>query len=127
MTKSTGRSAQACATCYGEGTTGDLGPCPDCAGMGVLPSGLVLTEWRLRELERNYGKQGGEAGQDVAWLISEVRRAHHALLQILAASQDMEHDAQDDAGRYEAARKAQFLANEVLGMYPVVAQRDGTR
>jgi hypothetical protein len=106
----------ACATCYGEGTvTTEQGPstCPDCAGLGQLPSPLVLTESRLRELERLYGKLGGETAQDVQWLVSEVRRAHHALVQILAAS----HDTADDAD--PIASKIKFLANDVLGVYPV--------
>ncbi|HEX2677993.1 MAG TPA: hypothetical protein VHM19_15170 [Polyangiales bacterium] len=108
----TDTAKQTCATCYGEGTASDLSPCPDCAGMGTLPSGLVLTEWRLRELERLYSQRGGEAGQDVGWLVREVRRAHHVLLQILAASQDAD---EGDA----IAAKIKFLANDVLGMYPV--------
>lgn len=106
---------QKCASCYGEGTASDLSRCPDCAGLGTLPSGLVLTEWRLRELERQHADTGGEAGQAVLWLVSEVRRAHHALVQILAASQDAETPNED-------ARKIHFLANEVLGMYPVSAE-----
>jgi hypothetical protein len=103
---------QTCATCYGEGVaSSDLSACPDCAGLGTLPSGLVLTEWRLRQLEHNYVAKGGESGQDVTWLATEVRRAHHALLQILAASQDA-----DDGDAI--ASKIRFLANDVLGMYP---------
>ncbi len=105
-------STQTRATCYGEGVaSSDLSACPDCAGMGTLPSGLVLTEWRLRQLEQIYATQGGEPGQDVMWLATEVRRAHHALLQILAASQDA-----DDSDAI--ASKIRFLANDVLGMYP---------
>ena len=116
-------AAQKCATCYGEGTaSSDLSACPDCAGLGTLPSGLVLTEWRLRELDRVYAERGGEAGQDVAWLISEVRRAHHSLLQILAVSQDAN---ETDVMTAAEARKIKFLANDVLGMYPVIANRDG--
>jgi hypothetical protein len=77
----------------------------------MLPSPLVLTEWRLRELERAYGERG-QAGQDVSWLIAEVRRAHHVLVQILAASQDAD---ENDA----IASKIRFLANEVLRVYAV--------
>jgi hypothetical protein len=110
-----------CATCHGEGVTAsESGPltCPDCAGRGVLPSGLVRTEWRLRELERIYAEHGGETGQDTQWLIGEVRRAHHALLQILAIS----HDAAD--GGDDDLKRIKFLANDVLGMYPKQPARD---
>jgi hypothetical protein len=103
-----------CLTCYGQGvTSSERGPaaCPDCGGLGQLPSPLVLTEWRLRALERSYEKQGGQAGQDITWLVSEVRRAHHALVQILAASQDA-----DDTNA--TATKIKFLANDVLRVYP---------
>ena len=103
-----------CWTCYGEGvTTSEQGPrsCPDCGGLGMLPSPLVLTEWRLRELERVYGERG-QAGQDVSWLIAEVRRAHHVLVQILAASQDA-----DDSD--PIASRIRFLANDVLRVYAV--------
>jgi hypothetical protein len=102
-----------CWTCYGEGmTSGEQGlrNCPDCGGAGRLPSPPVLTESRLRELERRYGDQG-QTAHDVGWLVAEVRRAQHALTQILAASQDAEPS---DA----TASRIQFLANDVLGMYP---------
>jgi hypothetical protein len=85
--------------------------CPDCAGLGLLPSLLVLTESRLRELERAYDKRGGQAQQDVSWLVAEVRRTHQALVQILAASQDA-----DDADAI--AIKIKFIANDVLRVYP---------
>jgi hypothetical protein len=103
-----------CWTCYGEGvTSSEQGPedCPDCGGLGRLPSALVRTEWRLRELERVYGPKGGETAQDMSWLIAEVRRSHQALMQILAASQDA-----DDSDA--SAVKIKFIANDVLGMYP---------
>jgi hypothetical protein len=102
-----------CWTCYGEGvTSGEQGlrSCPDCGGVGRLPSPPVLTESRLREIERVYGDQG-QAAQDVGWLVAEVRRAQHALTQILAASQDA--DPAD-----ATASRIKFLANDVLGMYP---------
>ena len=107
-------TSERCVTCHGEGVTGsEQGPltCPDCAGRGVLPSGLVRTEWRLRELERIHANQAGEFGQDMRWLISEVRRAHHALLQILATSQDAE-------GEDPSSTRIKFLANDVLSVYP---------
>ncbi len=103
---------QACGTCYGQGVaSSDLAPCADCGGVGRLPGALVLTERRLRELEQSYGARGGETESDVRWLVGEVRRAQHALVQILAASQDADDD---DA----IATKIKFLANDVLHVYP---------
>jgi hypothetical protein len=107
-------TSETCNTCHGEGITGSeqgLLTCPDCAGRGELPSGLVRTEWRLRELERIYAAQGGEQGQDIHWLINEVRRAHHALLQILATGQDADDD-------WPGLTRIKFLANDVLSVYP---------
>ena len=112
-------SSETCGTCHGEGVTGsEQGPLPclDCAGTGQLPSGLVRTEWRLRELERIHAATSGEAGQDIRWLINEVRRAHHALLQILAVSAD-------GADSQPMLTRIKFLANDVLSVYP--AQREG--
>ena len=106
-------TSEVCTTCHGEGVTAsEQGPltCLDCAGLGQLPSGLVRTEWRLRELERIYANQSGEAGQDIHWLVSEIRRAHHALLQILAVSQDIE-------GETTSVSRIKFLANDVLSVY----------
>lgn len=104
-------SQQKCATCYGEGeVTSEFGPrpCSDCGGLGQLPSSTVLAERRLRELERIYSK--GEVGDDVRWLVAEVRRSQHVLMQIMAAAQDApEQDA--------ISKKIRFLANEVLGVY----------
>ena len=111
-----------CVSCHGEGVQGGPnGPqkCPDCDGLGLLPSGTVLTERRLRALEEAYGlaapaDAGGgvrnEAARDVSWLVGEVRRAQHALIQILSASQDLA-DGDPISG------KIRFLANEVLDVY----------
>lgn len=103
-----------CATCYGTGeVSGIQGPerCSDCGGVGKMPTGMTLAERRLRDLERAYAGRGGELEVDVRWLVGEVRRAHHALLQILAAAQD--------AGDEDAtAAQVRFLANEVLRVYP---------
>jgi len=107
-------TAPRCETCYGEGAVvTESGPqtCGDCDGMGTLPSAPTLAERRLREIEDRFGTVGGEAWRDVRWLVSEVRRSHHALLQILAASQDA---APED----EVPAKIRFLANDVLGVYP---------
>lgn len=106
-----------CATCYGEGcVSSERGPkdCPDCLGMGMLPSATVLTERRLRELEKSYSERGGEEGRDVGWLVGEVRRAHHVLLQILAASQDADED--------DTSKRIKYLANDVLAIYPPRSQ-----
>ena len=108
-------TSEQCTTCQGEGVTAsEHGPltCLDCAGLGQLPSGLVRTEWRLRELERIYEPRSGEQGQDFRWLISQLRRSHHALLQILAASQDADGEDSPSAARIK------FLANDVLSVYP---------
>jgi hypothetical protein len=109
-------NSEICVTCNGEGVTGsESGPltCSDCAGAGRLPSGLVRTEWRLRELERIYATAAGESAQDMRWLVSEVRRAHHSLLQILAAAQDMDDE-------HPTLSRIKFLANDVLSVYPAV-------
>jgi hypothetical protein len=88
----------------------------DCAGIGRLPSGLVRTEWRLRELERIYGENSNEAAKDMRWLISELRRSHHALLQIMAVGHDLHlPEAPESTG----LSRIKFLANDVIGMYPV--------
>ncbi len=111
-------SGEVCSTCGGEGVTGsESGPltCLDCAGTGRLPSGLVRTEWRLRELERIHAAASGEVGQDIQWLIHQVRRSHHALLQILAASADLD-EAQSTAIRIK------YLANDVLDVYPATKE-----
>ena len=107
-------SPQKCATCYGEGeVASEYGPqsCADCGGLGSLPSATVLTERRLRELERIH--DAGEVGEDVRWLIAEVRRSQHAMIQILAASQDA---PQEDP----ICKKIRFLSNQVLGVYTAV-------
>lgn len=55
-----------CAFCYGEGVISGIAgpqPCPDCGGLGALPSSNTL---------------------------DEVRRGRHALIQILVAARDAE-------------------------------------
>ena len=106
-------AVEKCVTCYGEGTVGsDRGParCPDCSGLGTLPSQTVLTERRLRELERICTHPGVDLSRDVEWLVTEVRRSQHALLQILAASQDADPDD-------TRAAQIRGLANDVLCVY----------
>lgn len=105
-------SFNSCESCYGKGEVGsERGPldCPDCAGLGRLPSASVLTERRLRELEQRHRGSGSPA-PDIRWLVSEVRRGRHALLQIFAASQDRESDD-------PIANKIKFLANDILALY----------
>lgn len=108
-----------CATCFGEGSVAsEFGPevCPDCCGLGTLPSASVLRERRLRELERIH-VGAGEIGRDVHYLVHEVRTAQHALTQIMAAA--MERPADDPLGA-----KIRFLANQFLGFYPLHPHRD---
>jgi hypothetical protein len=102
-----------CRTCQGLGEVPSaIGPaqCPDCLGLGKLPSGTVLAERRLRELEGRYADGAEDHAPDVRWLIAEVRRSHHALVQILAAGQEIGAD-------HPIGRKIAFLANDVLGVY----------
>lgn len=116
MPPETAATSDVCMTCQGEGVTpSESGPltCADCAGLGKLPSGLVRTEWRLRELERVYRDTSGEHGQDLHWLIQELRRSHQALLQILAVSHDIELPAPENTG----LSRIKFLANDVIGVY----------
>jgi hypothetical protein len=102
-----------CSTCYGRGTIfDDYGPknCPDCSGLGELPSAGALTERRLRELEQRYTTRDEETRRDMRWLTAEVRRAHQTLFKILAASQET-------ASSDPIARGIGFLANDILGVY----------
>lgn len=120
MASDNATTSDLCITCQGEGVTpSEQGPltCLDCAGIGKLPSGLVRTEWRLRELERIYRDQGGESGQDMHWLIGELRRSHQALLQILAASQDLDQHGSTES---HGLTRIKYLANDVIGVYPKV-------
>lgn len=113
-------NGETCDTCYGEGAIpSEHGPleCSDCAGQGVLPSGLVRTEWRLRQLEKAYATVNDQHAQDIRFLIDAVRRSHHALLQILAIGQ--EQDADDTS-----LLRIRFLANEAIGLYPVTSRKD---
>lgn len=102
-----------CATCYGEGEiVTDQGAflCRDCMGHGKLAGRLELFEWRLREVESSQLAAGSDGGEDLRWLITEVRRSRDALLQILARCQDApEGDA--------LAADVRYLANGCLGLY----------
>ena len=120
-----GIAREKCGSCYGEGVvySSVRGPadCPDCMGLGYLPSSTVLTERRLRDLEQGYEHtrelDPAKVKQDIRWLTGEVRRAHHALAQVFAAADDA------DEGD-EAAAKIRFLVNEVLGYYDVEPNDD---
>ena len=104
-----------CGSCLGQGEVSGIAGlenCPDCGGLGQLPSALTLTERRLRELESAYARQGGQVEHDICWLVDQVRRSRHALVQILAAG----HDAEPQDA---LASQVHFLANGVLGVYPV--------
>lgn len=114
---STSTPANRCQTCFGTGEVG--GPhgivtCRDCTGLGELPSSMVLVERRLRDLEVRYTAEGGRVSADVQWLVDEVRRSRHALVQILAAGADA--DSAGD-GHRALSKKMCFLANDVLDLY----------
>ncbi|MCB9658178.1 MAG: hypothetical protein R3B40_29900 [Polyangiales bacterium] len=113
----TPQTANHCQTCFGTGEVGGqhgVTTCSDCLGLGELPSSMVLVERRLRDLEARYTAQGGQGLVDVRWLIDEVRRSRHALVQILAAGADS--DTSTDAMR-ALTRRMCFLANDVLDYY----------
>lgn len=118
-TPPTSATPHRCQTCFGTGETSGIEgvvACPDCFGLGTLPSATVLVERRLRDLERQYASTGTQAALDVRWLVDEVRRSRHALVQILAASAD--GDAGSEADR-ALSKKVMFLANDVLDYFPV--------
>ena len=61
-----------------------------------------------------YTAEGGRVSADVQWLVDEVRRSRHALVQILAAGADA--DSAGD-GHRALSKKMCFLANDVLDLY----------
>lgn len=93
----------------------DYGPmdCPDCGGAGVLPPKTVLIEWRAGEIERQHGVAEDQLGQDVRWLVFELRRARAALTKLNALIEDMGED--------EGKQQMRFIANDALGLYAVSA------
>jgi hypothetical protein len=112
---------QSCGNCYGEGQVPtDAGPvaCPDCGGAGVLPTNNVLVEWRAGAVERAHGGGQDQIAQDVRWLVFELRRSRLALTKVLALA--------DDLGDTQAAQQLRFIANEALGLYPVVQAAVGS-
>jgi hypothetical protein len=120
MQNSTGKASHSCQTCHGQGIVpGDTGPanCPDCGGDGILPSRDVLVEWRIAEIERVHGAQADEVSPHVRWLAHELRRSRHALVQVIALSEELE--AADGI-----AQRIRFVANDALGMYEPVPDAD---
>ncbi len=103
-----------CKSCQGTGEVGsEFGPasCPDCGGVGYLPSGHVLVEWRARDIERAHAGASGGTGGDVRWLLSELRRSRDALTEISALAQEL------DEGPISA--RIRYAANQVLRLYEV--------
>lgn len=119
---STDSGVAACLTCYGQGETATewgVSACPDCGGSGALPPRDTLVEWRLRAIEKGYLPSDSSTAQDVAWLAFELRRARHALTQILALSQELGQESSSDE---RLAVRLRFLANDALGLYAAVEQ-----
>ncbi len=102
-----------CITCFGTGEVGGEGgleDCGDCHGTGQLGSAASVVEERLRRIEAATGRIDGELQEDLRWLIFEARKGRSALVQILAAAQDLDDN---DA----LAKQIRFAANEALGLY----------
>jgi len=79
---------------------------------------MVLVERRLRDLESRYAGAGSQAALDIRWLVDEVRRSRHALVQILAAGADAQAGSDTDRA---LSSKMLFLANDVLDYFQVEA------
>lgn len=109
-------SPRKCITCFGTGEVGgERGPedCRDCHGTGQLASAASVAEERLRRIEastRETAHLEAELERDVNWLIFEVRKSRSALVQILAAAQDL-----DDGDAL--VKRIRFAANDALGLY----------
>lgn len=84
--------------------------CGDCHGTGQLASAASVVEERLRRIEGSASRVDGELQEDLRWLIFEARKGRSALIQILAAAQDLDDN---DA----LAKRIRFAANEALGLY----------
>lgn len=102
-----------CVTCNG---TGEMvrehgpGDCPDCGGTGRLPSRSTLVDWRARDIDRAAAEGKPLGTEDARWLVSELRHARSALIQIIALAHDI------DDGDAIAVR-IRFAANKALGLY----------
>ena len=107
----------ACSSCLGTGETPtDYGSvdCPDCGGAGTLPSRSVLIDWRARDLERAIARGQPVEASDMAWLVTELRRARGSLTAIVSLA----HDVGDGEGDAIASR-IRFVANRALGLYDI--------
>jgi hypothetical protein len=105
--------AEACANCLSSGEVPtDFGSvdCPDCGGVGYLPSHDVLVDWRSRDIERALAAGRAPDAQDVQWLLSELRTARTALTEIIALA----HDVEDPDA---ISMRIRFAANRALGLY----------
>ena len=71
----------------------------------------------MRAIEKGYLPGDSATARDVAWLAFELRRARHALMQMLALSQEL---GQDSSADERLALRLRFLANDALGLYAAV-------
>ena len=102
-----------CITCFGTGEVGgERGPedCRDCHGTGELASAASVFEDRLRRIEKSASRVDGELQSDLRWLMFEARKSRSALIQVLAAGQEL--DDEDPL-----VKKIRFAANEALWLY----------
>jgi hypothetical protein len=106
-----------CLSCSGSGEIpSDYGSldCPDCGGAGILPSKNVLTDWRMRDIERAHAAPSDPTSSEVRWLVAELRNSRQALNEIIALA----HDIEDSN---VIGQRIRFAANRALGLYPVRA------
>lgn len=118
MQSSVESKGKRCDSCFGSGEVGsDFGPtdCPDCGGSGVLPTRNVLVEWRARDIERAVATSEDAVGNDVRWLVAELRRARAALTDIVTLAQETSDDE-------AILARIRFSANQALGLYEVVQE-----
>jgi hypothetical protein len=113
------KTRRQCHSCSGTGelgTDGGVVDCPDCGGSGLLPHPHTLVEWRMRDVEREYGSSHEAVAADVRWLIAEVRRAREALTEIVALAQD--GDPADTVARI------QMVGVRALEFYEISSSRE---
>ena len=113
-------SQETCLTCLGAGEISSergIARCPDCDGTGKVGDIYLRTEHQIREIEMRASRLTGEAAQDLAWLVGELRRSRRALMNVLTAAQDAQ--ASD-----ELNARIRFVANEALKIYQVAPQSD---
>jgi hypothetical protein len=102
-----------CITCFGTGEVGgERGPedCRDCHGTGQLASAASIFQERLRQIETTAATVDGDLQGDLRWLTFELRKSRSALIQVLAASQDLDDDD-------PLVKRIRFATNEALGLY----------